>query len=92
MKTTGVVPEAFAASISLLSRSEMDPMPNSSRSQWKVIRPSEPTTSSGSRPSTCERKGRRSGAEAVAHHQAQAEVAITGRATRVPQGTVYLGN
>jgi hypothetical protein len=38
MKTTGVVPEAFAASISLLSRSEMDPMPNSSRSQWKVIR------------------------------------------------------
>ena len=46
MKTTGVVPEAFAASISLLSRSEMDAMPNSSRSQWKVIRPSEPTTSS----------------------------------------------
>jgi len=38
MKTTGVVPEAFAAAISLLSRSEMDPMPNSSRSQWKVIR------------------------------------------------------
>ena len=36
MKTTGVVPEAFAASISLLSRSEMDAMPNSSRSQWKV--------------------------------------------------------
>jgi hypothetical protein len=28
MKTTGVVPEAFAASISLLSRSEMDAMPN----------------------------------------------------------------
>jgi hypothetical protein len=27
MKTTGVVPEAFAASISLLSRSEMDVMP-----------------------------------------------------------------
>ena len=44
MKTTGVAPEAFAASISLLSRSEMDAMPNSSRSQWKVIRPSEPTT------------------------------------------------
>jgi hypothetical protein len=38
MKTTGVVPEAFAASISLLSRSEMDPMPNSFRPQWKVIR------------------------------------------------------
>ena len=34
-----VVPEAFAASISLLSRSEMDAMPNSSRSQWKSIRP-----------------------------------------------------
>jgi hypothetical protein len=28
MKTTGVVPEALAASISLLSRSEMDAMPN----------------------------------------------------------------
>jgi hypothetical protein len=39
MKMTGVVPEAFAASISLLSRSEMDAMPNSSRSQWKLIRP-----------------------------------------------------
>jgi hypothetical protein len=39
MKTTGVVPEAFAASISLLSRSEMDALANSSRSQWKVIRP-----------------------------------------------------
>jgi hypothetical protein len=37
MKTTGVLPEAFAASISPLSRSEMDAMPNSSRSQWKVI-------------------------------------------------------
>ena len=33
MKTTGMVPEALAASISLLSRSEMDAMPNSSRSQ-----------------------------------------------------------
>jgi hypothetical protein len=32
MKTTGMVPEAFAASISMLSRSEMDAMPNSSRS------------------------------------------------------------
>lgn len=31
MKTTGVVPEAFAASISLFSRSEIDDMPNSSR-------------------------------------------------------------
>src|SRR4029450_13104362 len=31
MKTTGVAPEVFAASISLLSRSEMDAMPNSSR-------------------------------------------------------------
>ena len=29
MKTTGAVPEAFAASISLLSRSEMDAMANS---------------------------------------------------------------
>jgi hypothetical protein len=28
MNTTGVVPEAFAASICLLSRSEMDAMPN----------------------------------------------------------------
>jgi hypothetical protein len=34
-----VVPEAFAASIPLVSRSEMDAMPNSSRSQWKVNRP-----------------------------------------------------
>ena len=40
IKTTGMVPEAFAASISLLSRSEMDAMPNSSRSQWSVIDPS----------------------------------------------------
>ena len=31
MKTTGVLPEELAASISLLSRSEMDPMPNSLR-------------------------------------------------------------
>src|SRR4051794_40441119 len=38
MKTTGVVPEAFAASISLLSRPDTDAMPHSSRSQWKVIR------------------------------------------------------
>ena len=45
MKTTGVMPEALAASISLLSRSEMDAIPNSSRSQWKDD-PSEPTTSS----------------------------------------------
>ena len=44
MKTTGVVPEAFAASISLLSRSEMDAMPNSSRSQWKVWRTYEPAS------------------------------------------------
>jgi hypothetical protein len=35
MKTTGVVPEAFAASISLFSRSEMDAIPNSFRWQWK---------------------------------------------------------
>jgi hypothetical protein len=33
MKTTGVCTEAFAASISLLSRSEMGAMANSSRSQ-----------------------------------------------------------
>jgi hypothetical protein len=33
MKTTGVVPEAFAVSISLLSLSEIDAMANSSRSQ-----------------------------------------------------------
>jgi hypothetical protein len=39
MKTTGVVPEAFAAWISLLSRSEMDAMADSSRPQWKVIEP-----------------------------------------------------
>jgi hypothetical protein len=39
MKTTGVAPEALAASTSLLSRSEMDAMSNSSRSQWKAIRP-----------------------------------------------------
>jgi hypothetical protein len=31
MKTTGVAPEAFAASISLFSRSEMDAMSNSSQ-------------------------------------------------------------
>ena len=35
MKTTGVVPEAFAASISLLSRCEMDAMPN-----WIYLRSS----------------------------------------------------
>lgn len=39
MKTTGVVPEAFAASISLLSRSEMDAVANSFRSEWNVVRP-----------------------------------------------------
>ena len=33
MKTTGVLPEAFAASISRFSRSEIDAMPNSSRSE-----------------------------------------------------------
>jgi hypothetical protein len=38
MKTTGMVLEAFAASISLLSRSEMDAIPDSFRSQSKVIR------------------------------------------------------
>ena len=40
MKTTGVVPEAFAASISLLSRSETDAMPSPFPSQWRVIDPS----------------------------------------------------
>ena len=39
MKTTGLVPEAFAAPISLLSRSEMDAMPTSFGSQQKVILP-----------------------------------------------------
>jgi len=34
-----VVPEAFAASISLLSRCEMDAMPNSSRSSGRSSRP-----------------------------------------------------
>jgi len=38
MKTTGVASEAFAASISLLSRSEMGAMPNSSVAM-EVVRP-----------------------------------------------------
>ena len=43
MKTTGVVPEAFAASISLLSRSEMDAMPTPS-GRVKSIQPYRWTT------------------------------------------------
>src|SRR5215211_8306885 len=43
MKTTGVVPEAFAASISLLSRSEMDVMPTPS-GPVKSIQPYRCTT------------------------------------------------
>ena len=43
MKTTGVVPEAFAASISLLSRSEMDDMPTPS-GRVKSIQPYRWTT------------------------------------------------
>jgi len=46
MKTTGVVPEAFAVSISLLSRSEMDATPNSLGRSGRSSDPSEPTTSS----------------------------------------------
>ena len=46
MKTTGVVPEAFAASISLLSRSEMDAMPTPLGRSGRSSDPSEPTTSS----------------------------------------------
>jgi hypothetical protein len=39
MKTTGVLPEAFAASISRFSRSEIDAMPNSSRSVISIPDP-----------------------------------------------------
>jgi hypothetical protein len=39
MKTTGVLPEALAASISRFSRSEIDAMPNSPFGQVKVTRP-----------------------------------------------------
>jgi hypothetical protein len=66
MKTTGVVPEAFAASISLLSRSEMDPMPNPSRSQWKAIRLANRRRAQDLARAPVSASGRRSGAEAVA--------------------------
>jgi hypothetical protein len=39
MKTTDVLPEAFAASISRFSRSEIDAMPNSSRSVISILDP-----------------------------------------------------
>jgi hypothetical protein len=38
MKTTGVLPEALAASISRFSRSEIDAIPELLRSRWKVTR------------------------------------------------------
>src|SRR4029453_5163511 len=61
MKTNGVGPEAFAASISLLSRSEMDVMPSSSRSSGRSSDPSEPTTNSPTRRGRWRSSGRARG-------------------------------